>query len=115
MGVTAGHSADDEANVQRQMSLRPLNTELSSGTGRLLVRELQRVATVCVCVSVSVDAGTLHIFRYIRGGSKKGEKSVLECVQGYGKDKNRETNKGQKRREGYRDGHYICLTALATN
>lgn len=45
MGVTAGHSADDEANVLRQMSLRPLNAELSSGTSRPLVREQQMEAT----------------------------------------------------------------------
>lgn len=41
MGVKAGCSADDEANVLRRMSLRPLNAELSSGAGRLFVREQQ--------------------------------------------------------------------------
>lgn len=32
----AGHRADDEANVLRRMSLRPLNGELSRGSSRLL-------------------------------------------------------------------------------
>lgn len=31
----AGHRADDEANVLRRMSLRPLNGELSRGSSRL--------------------------------------------------------------------------------
>lgn len=53
MGVTAGHSADDEANVLKQMSLHPLNAELSSGTSRLLEHELQKGSN-CVCVSVDV-------------------------------------------------------------
>lgn len=63
MGVTAVHPADDEANVLRQMSLRPLNAELSSGTSRLLVRELQGRATLCLWVSV--DVGSLDMLRYI--------------------------------------------------
>lgn len=64
MGVTAGRSAADEANVLRQMSLRPLNAELSSGTRRLLVRELQMEASVRVC---SCECG--DIFRYVKGVS----------------------------------------------
>lgn len=62
MGVTAGRSAADEANVLRQMSVRPLNAELSSGTSRLLVREQQMKARLRVC---SCECG--DIFRYVKG------------------------------------------------
>lgn len=66
MGVTAGHSADDEANVLRQMSLRPLNAELSSGTSRLLVREQQMEATARVCSCECGESGRLPLHKRIK-------------------------------------------------
>lgn len=53
MGVAAGHSADDEAIVVRQMSLRPANAELRSVTGPMLAgdateRSRQRAGTTGV-------------------------------------------------------------------
>lgn len=65
MGVTAGRSTADEANVLWQMSLRPLNVELSSGTSRLLVREQQMEASVRVLSSCECG----DIFRYVKGVS----------------------------------------------
>lgn len=61
MGAAAGHSADDEANVLRQMSLCPLNTELSSGTSSLLVREWQMAAAACLCYSECGVSGHLPL------------------------------------------------------
>lgn len=65
MGVAAGHSADDEANVLRQMSLRPLNAELSSGTSRPLVREQQMEATARVRSCGCGESGHLPLHKRI--------------------------------------------------
>lgn len=51
MGATESHSADDEANVLGQRSLRPLNAELRSGTRPpLCVSCKGQPLCVCVCV-----------------------------------------------------------------
>lgn len=78
MGVTAGHSADDEANVLRQMSLRPLNTELSSETSRLFVRELQGVATVYAFLWMWGVWTSPHIIEV----STNREEGFSDCVHG---------------------------------
>ena len=67
MGVTAGHFADDEAKLLKQMNLHPVSTKLNSGTRCLPLLEPKK-SSCSTCVSV--DKGSLDISYYVIGTSK---------------------------------------------
>lgn len=81
MGATESHSADDEANVLGQRSLRPLNAELRSGTRPPLCVSCKG-QPLCVCVYISLKNGELDISHYITQVSKRLKEGVLKCLHG---------------------------------